>query len=260
MLQIKTYTPCAELKNFVRCYWTLESNSVIHSERVISNTDAQLFFHFKQPFKVIPVKGESYNQPKSFLCGASTKPKEVVTSIDSQMFGVVFYPHTAKYFFPFPMIEFTNYNVELKLISGKFKDLENHISECENDSERIITAEKFLLSELSKVSTYEKSTVINGFISFLNKANYDVKLEHLIKDSGLSERQVQRLFNEFIGISPKKYLEIKRIEAAIKLFKTSSNLTDIAYKSGYYDQSHFINSFKNYTGLLPKEFKKIICN
>ncbi len=124
MLKIKTYNTCDELKGIVRCYWTLDSNGVVHSERVISNTDAQLFFHFKNPFKVIDKNGESGFQPKSFLCGTSTKPKDVITASDSEMFGVVFYPYTAKYFFPFPMTEFTNYNCELNLISGRFKDLE----------------------------------------------------------------------------------------------------------------------------------------
>jgi len=260
MLQIKTYNPCNELKEIVRCYWTLDSNGELHSERVISNTDAQLFFHFKNPFKVISENGETNYQPKSFLCGASTKPKEVITALDSEMFGVVFYPHTARYFLPIPMAEFTNINCELKLISGRFTVLDSHITESESPKDRINVIEKFLLSELSRSADDTKSKTLHNFISYLNKAEKNAKLEQLIKGSGLSERQVQRLFNEFVGIPPKKYFEIKKIESAIKLFKSSLNLTEIAYRSGYYDQSHFINSFKNYTGLLPKEFKKIACN
>ncbi len=125
---------------------------------------------------------------------------------------------------------------------------------------RIKEIEKFLLSEVSKSNGNSRSKTLNGFISYQENADKNSKIEQVIRDSGLSERQVQRLFNEYVGIPPKKYFEIKKIESAIKLFKTSLNLTEIAYSSGYYDQSHFINSFKNYTGLLPGEFKKIVCN
>jgi len=35
-----------------------------------------------------------------------------------------------------------------------------------------------------------------------------------------------------------------------------TNLTDLAYENGYYDQAHFIKDFKAFTGMSPKQFFK----
>ncbi len=73
----------------------------------------------------------------------------------------------------------------------------------------------------------------------------------------MSERQFERIFKTFVGISPKQYCEIVKLNNAITILKNSESLTETAYKSGYYDQSQFINSLKKYTGFTPKILKAI---
>jgi AraC-like DNA-binding protein len=72
----------------------------------------------------------------------------------------------------------------------------------------------------------------------------------------LCRKQFERIFSEHIGISPKQYLKIIRFQFAIfqKQQNANMNLLDVSFKSGYYDQSHFINDFKSLSGLTPKQY------
>lgn len=67
------------------------------------------------------------------------------------------------------------------------------------------------------------------------------------------------LFKNAIGITPLQYLHIHKVEAAKEflLSEEKVNLTETAYKLGFYDQSHFIRIFKIHTGHSPKAFQKL---
>jgi len=72
-----------------------------------------------------------------------------------------------------------------------------------------------------------------------------------------SYKTLSRLFQEVIGISPKEYVQIKRINQSLALFASSKDIKsqDLADQLGYYDSAHFINEFKKYTGKTPKSLK-----
>lgn len=60
---------------------------------------------------------------------------------------------------------------------------------------------------------------------------------------------------DVIGISPKQLSKVIRLQAALKLLiNREESLTHIAYEGNYYDQSHFIKDFKEFTGVRPSDF------
>lgn len=70
---------------------------------------------------------------------------------------------------------------------------------------------------------------------------------------GYSQRYVNNIFKSYFGLSLKKYSDIIRAQTAI----TSLGSTDVMHviaDLGYYDQSHFIHDFKQYTSLTPTSF------
>lgn len=75
----------------------------------------------------------------------------------------------------------------------------------------------------------------------------------------LSQRQFERNFKEFTGFSLRKYTKVKRFEQVFRYLqnpKNKENLTEIAYRFGYYDQAHFNRDFKEFTGKSPKLYFK----
>jgi hypothetical protein len=68
-------------------------------------------------------------------------------------------------------------------------------------------------------------------------------------------RQFQRRFKQLSGFPLKLYARIIRFGAAMQRYGNNfRSLTDIAYECGYYDQSHFIHDFKEFSGYHPKQY------
>lgn len=84
---------------------------------------------------------------------------------------------------------------------------------------------------------------------------HEANLSQVAADSGRSARQVQKLFEEFVGVPPKQWLKIVRLQRSfVRLHQRSGSLTAVAYECGYFDQSHFIRDFKSFTGLTPSAY------
>jgi AraC-like DNA-binding protein len=74
----------------------------------------------------------------------------------------------------------------------------------------------------------------------------------------LSERTLERRFKQSIGISAKLFSRICRFQESLNQLRKNKydKLSDIAYENGYADQSHFIRSFKEFTGVSPFDYRK----
>jgi len=110
--------------------------------------------------------------------------------------------------------------------------------------------------------------LIDTVRAFKYDANYDL-VSKLCESNGfdpatvaqashISIRTLERIFNRYVGISPKLFTKIKQFEAASRpvLYENEMKLTDIAYQADYYDQAHFTKSFKKYSEETPKGIRK----
>jgi methylphosphotriester-DNA--protein-cysteine methyltransferase len=100
-----------------------------------------------------------------------------------------------------------------------------------------------------------KSTCIQHAVQEIIKNNGDVKIENLVKDSGFSLKYFGILFKQQVGITPKSFSNIIRLNYFInyKNIHPSKSLTECAYEANFFDQSHLIRIFKEITGKSPKE-------
>jgi AraC-like DNA-binding protein len=73
-------------------------------------------------------------------------------------------------------------------------------------------------------------------------------------------KTVMRLFIDVTGISPKEYIQIKRINQSLAQISQKKDIKshELADMLGFYDSAHFTNEFKKYTGKTPKSFKNEI--
>ncbi len=72
----------------------------------------------------------------------------------------------------------------------------------------------------------------------------------------MSYSSINRLYKNTLNISPKEFLNIQRFRRSVRQIHSIEKLTDIAYKEGFSDQSHMVRSFRRYTGISTKEFRK----
>lgn len=92
----------------------------------------------------------------------------------------------------------------------------------------------------------------------LTNENFD--LASISDDFHGSQRTFQRLFKENVGISPRMYARVSRFNKALRKLESGDfqSLTDLALESDFSDQSHFIRTFREFTGMSPRAFLKMM--
>ena len=122
-----------------------------------------------------------------------------------------------------------------------------------NNPQRVAIISSFLERKL--LANNKSQPAFCSAISDIIHSGGSVSVNELAKRSFLSIRQFERNFKTFSGFTPKLYSRIIRFQTATQQYGNSQkSLTDIAYDCGYYDQSHFIHDFKQFSGYHPKQY------
>lgn len=108
--------------------------------------------------------------------------------------------------------------------------------------------------------------------ALVDSSGGQVSVEALAKEAHVSNRTLERIFKENVGIRPKEFLRIARFQEVLKRLRQAANkevpamgdrrgmpavseesLLRVAYELGYYDHAHLTNEFKKYAGILPSQ-------
>ena len=92
------------------------------------------------------------------------------------------------------------------------------------------------------------------------KSNGRISIKALREQLCIGERTFERHFLKEIGVTPKQFAKIIQFSSSMNQITENDylHLTEIGYQNGFADQSHFIRTFKRYTGKTPREFQKQI--
>ena len=82
----------------------------------------------------------------------------------------------------------------------------------------------------------------------------EISLKHLAGLVELSPNYLLRLFKQEVGVTPHIYLTHRRIVVAKQLLAAGHSIAEVAYETGFVDQSHLTNRFKNIVGVTPGQY------
>lgn len=121
-----------------------------------------------------------------------------------------------------------------------------------------------LFSQLSNSNShldkFEKSPFwVKSLNELLNDCwNENPNLHDLAQVLNLNPITISKHFPKYFGCTLGEYMRRIKINRSLSLIESKeSNLTEISFQCGFADQSHFIRTFKNQTGFLPKQFQKL---
>ncbi|MBV8925433.1 MAG: helix-turn-helix transcriptional regulator [Bradyrhizobium sp.] len=78
------------------------------------------------------------------------------------------------------------------------------------------------------------------------------------KQTGLSRAHFFRLFESSIGVPPKLYMNVLKMERAVDLvLNCSQSLCEISSELGFAEPAHFTRFFRNHAGVSPREFRNV---
>jgi AraC-like DNA-binding protein len=116
--------------------------------------------------------------------------------------------------------------------------------------------ERFLLRRQAAFN--EPDPLIKKALNVMYDSRGIVRMEDLLKKIPVTERQLERKFKEYIGVSPKKISDLIKFHHFLKLLQhhpADGKISDAAYDGGYYDQAHLNNYFKKVAGITPLQYK-----
>ncbi len=107
-----------------------------------------------------------------------------------------------------------------------------------------------------------KNETINSQVEIVIRAlkkledEEQISLEDLSAEVGLSAAHLQKVFKEIIGVSPKKFAEIKRLEKFKDELKNGSEVIEAMYESGFNSSSRLYENVSEKLGMTPKTYAK----
>jgi AraC-like DNA-binding protein len=251
-----TYPPSEPLSRYVKLYWTLEEcgPTTAIRERVFPDGCMELIFHYGDLFRR-HTDTNSIIQPRSFVHGQLIRYMDIESTGRIGIFGVRFFPHGLRAFSNIDANELTGNAIGIEDLWGPDGlVLQQQILAAPLTVSRIKIIEAFLLGVLRQ----HLESAVGYCVSAIVNSSGLKSIQVLSQEVNLSRRHLERSFNGAVGMSPKMFARIVRFQHALNRVEKDheSSLTGIAYSSGFYDQSHFIKDFKEFSGLNPRLYFK----
>ncbi|MDU7709284.1 MAG: helix-turn-helix domain-containing protein [Clostridium sp.] len=259
----REYSPCVSLAPYVACYWT-EGDYIPMDRR---QNGSHNYEGNSREVLVIPdtcmdiIVNVNHTSQKisGYLCGIQDKPFLAQSREDTDIvssFAIRFHFWAASFFFSMNLKDACNQTTELEALGegwGRLFDPFFYLTEVE---ERIAHVEAFLLQKLDKAE--ENPDLLNSIQRILS-ASGAVAVRDICEYSTVSQRQIERLFLQKIGMPPKKIASLVRYQNVWREIVTSEsfNAQNAVYRYGYTDQAHLLKEFRRFHGTNPEGAKKI---
>ena len=260
----QVYKPSLSLNGFIDNLIYFEGITPTHSldrflpdgntELIIDLTENPQHIHDNHTLEVVQACS------KAWVSGVRTRPITIPSGKGGRLMIVAFKKGAAHPFYPFPMSELTNSVVMADLVFGSsILDLREKLLFAKSTSEMFYLVELFLLGRAGdKLHESTTSNCIKYAISNIISQPTLSSFHNLSDQIGYSQKHFIELFKGQVGLSPKQYLKIIRFQKAIQEIEANRSIhwSDIAVKSGFYDQAHFIHDFKDFSGFTPNDYIK----
>lgn len=251
-MEFKIIYPSPSLIPFVKYYWVFERNyPTLTIERGIPIGCMQLVFHRKN--RVFSTAINDF-QPRAFIEGQMSSYWDLNYKGENETIAVTFTPQGILAFLHTSMAEFYNKNIPIECLDDKlFFELQQAILNAENKMECVGIIERYLLKRLAQLAPNIASY---QYIIQQMELNSNISIKQLSNTSNICYKQFNRRFVNNIGINPKYLIRIIRFQKTLFALQNGfhTSLSDLSFACGYYDASHVIKEFKEFTGYTPNEY------
>ncbi|GAB4378756.1 MAG: helix-turn-helix domain-containing protein [Salibacteraceae bacterium] len=243
------------LKDDVLCYWQMrgeiDENVGINS-RYLPKGQNLLIFNYGSDIEYMDATKFKYLNPKVIVVPAFATSRIINQKGKIDLFGISFIGDGLYKLLGQPMAKIVNnFPDNLK---QKSENLHTDLDGLDFPQKTAI-AEKFLTDNINQNLN---SPPLKQAIKAIHQAKGKITIGDIAKKVYVSERQLQRLFKTRIGISPKVYCKIIRVNNYIDLLLSKDETVDwmeLVVEYDYHDQSHLINEVKSIAKLSPKKLQ-----
>lgn len=244
--QYVEYLPHLLLQPYIYCYWQV--NSVIQEPgpaftyRVIADGCIDILFNLYRP-------------SESLTIGLSNSYQQFELGDIFHYVGIRFLPSIFPQIFKLNASELTDSYAQLDHIAPRLAEfIALEMDETMNMQQITEKFDQFFLKAIADFSFNNDARFYNA-LDIIFRRNGIVNIEKDL-DTGISSRQLRRLFQHYLGDSAKAFSNIVRFQHVVRhnLLNEGSHEKHFL-DMGFYDQAHFIKEFKAFYGLTPGKLK-----
>lgn len=258
-MRFSSCKPNALLSNFVDNFWLYEGYEAEHSnERILPTGTIELVINLREN----ELRIHDAEQPNrcsrfsgSVVSGAYGKGFISDSEEEAFIIGIHFKPGGAFPFLGVPADELADTHVDLEMLWGASAvRLRERLCEASTAAERFHFLQETLVSHLFRPMEhhYAVSTALEVF-----RRRVGVTVRDIARNVGLSERRFIQVFKAEVGATPKLFSRVQRFQRARAMIHRHENVADwagIAMECGYFDQSHLIRDFQEFSGFSPAAY------
>jgi AraC-like DNA-binding protein len=243
-IRVERYKPSPRLAPFVDNIWIIDWDLTGRSpevQKVLSSPNANL------------VLGPGRSGLFGVIRGISSQTLEG----RGKVVGLRFRSGGLRPFLSGPVAALTDRMVPLQVVTG-IDDQETKARVLAQDGHRAMVQAVEALLERRLPEPDPTVDLVCAAVALARCENGPMQAEALAGATGIGLRTLQRLFREYVGVSPKWVIRRYRLqEAAVRLAKGSNEpLADLAASLGYFDQSHLARDFTQLFGCPPSEYQQ----
>ena len=250
------FAPCNALKPYIRCFWGTrravkqEKSDVVVKEIVIPDTCMDIIFTVDFTNNKIESTFHGIDDRTFAIYSVSNENKTTFT------FAIRFYAWGVSAFTEESMRDTRNASFDVGYHFSKIKkEIENQLFDVADMYQLVSVVEKVLLKRLR--DRYKNHTVLQAIYKIIeNKGN--ILMTDLEKEVLIGNRQLERLFGEYVGVSPKSLASMVRYQCLWSdlIYNKEFNTLDAVNKYGYSDQAHLCHDFKKYHSMSMADARK----
>lgn len=246
------FAPSPALSAVVDCFWILEGEGCGTPEPIIPDGRIEIVFHHGVPFEEHAADGGITRQPAALVVGQMLAPVSIGQRGRAGVAAIRLRPAAARAIVRCPAAELTGRVVDVEAIVGTTATLRERLALARDDRARVALLEGWLGSRVHGAPARE----VGAAVSAIAASAGTIDLDRVACRAGLSLRQLERRFLADVGVAPKTYARIVRLQAALGRIAGGQSLADAAIACGYYDQPHMARDFSRLAEISPAAWQR----
>ena len=207
--------PSKEIENFVYCFWQLKALKPLKNDynyRVVSDGCIDIFFDHNQP-------------TENFVMGFCRKFVQFPIGKEFDYIGIRFLPSAFPSLFGINAKTLSNHSQELNKVLPNFSEWINTEIKPADSFENITKTLNEKISELSKNQNIHYDHRFLDSLNLIFKKNGFLDTEKDL-NTGLSPRQLRRIFNFYIGTTAKSFSNVVRFQHILNAKPSKQSLKE----------------------------------
>ncbi|MFZ0796531.1 MAG: helix-turn-helix domain-containing protein [Terriglobales bacterium] len=251
--------PNPQLRPWVRSLWYCRAPQFSHRhERVLPNGCVQVILNLSRNSLTDCGEDGKANRrlPRAIIVGTRARHEVIDTADLEEVVGILIQPGGFAGLFRERADLFFDRSVGLEEV-WPGTSLTNRLCEVPTPVEKLRTLEVFLTKRLGLHPGTRRSEMVDEAMHLFREKS--LRVAECARSVGVSERRLSQVFREHVGIAPIMWCRIRRFQAAVRALHNGVDVpwAELALGCGYYDQSHFANDFRAFSGLNPTTYSSL---